>query len=166
MNPIAYALKRFREKKGVTQLELCKKTRGLVNISTIKRLESGQEINPTFKTLEALRQALEISPIDWYYSIFLSSHVQKIASTDLARQQEETSPLPLPSLFSAQCISGLQGNLPVGEQALVLCSHQHPQKNDLVLCVNDSGATEIKRFDPLTESSTEARWRIEAVFNP
>ncbi len=166
MNPIACALKKFREKKNLTQVELCKKTRGLVNISTIKRLESGQEINPTFKTLEALRQALEISPIDWYYSVFLSNHVQKITNGELTKQQEEKNAQPLHSLFAAQCISDAQGGLPVGGQALVLCSHQDPQKDDLVLCINNTGSTEIKRFDPVSESTPGSRWRIEAVFNP
>ncbi|MDL1871637.1 helix-turn-helix transcriptional regulator [Deltaproteobacteria bacterium PRO3] len=69
---IAQAIKEIRNSRNLTQVQLSYRTRGLVNISTIKRIESGQEVNPTLNTLEALRKALEVDPIEWFFRVIYS----------------------------------------------------------------------------------------------
>lgn len=72
---IGQAIKEIRNSRNLTQVQLSYKTRGLVNISTIKRIESGQEINPTLNTLESLRKALEVDPVEWFFRVIYCEHL-------------------------------------------------------------------------------------------
>ena len=60
--PLSKNLKRFREKKGLSQDRLAK----LADVAnnTIIKIEQGENINPTLDTLKKVAKALEISVDD------------------------------------------------------------------------------------------------------
>jgi len=60
--PLSKNLKRFREKKGLSQDRLAK----LADVAnnTIIKIEQGENINPTLDTLKKVAKALEVSVDD------------------------------------------------------------------------------------------------------
>ena len=52
-----FKIKEFREKRNLTQLELCKKAN--ISRQTLSDLESGREVNTTAATLRRLAEALD-----------------------------------------------------------------------------------------------------------
>ena len=52
-----FKIKEFREKRNLTQLELCK--RANISRQTLSDLESGREVNTTAATLRRLAEALD-----------------------------------------------------------------------------------------------------------
>lgn len=57
-----YKIKEMREKKKMTQLELCKKAN--ISRQTLSDLESGKEVNTTIATLQKLANALQCKVSD------------------------------------------------------------------------------------------------------
>ena len=55
-------LKRFRQQKGLTQLELCKKAR--VSQGYLAKLERGDKTSPSLATLQRLAKALKVKVAD------------------------------------------------------------------------------------------------------
>ena len=52
-----FKIKEFREKRNLTQMELCKKAN--ISRQTLSDLESGREVNTTAATLRRLAEALD-----------------------------------------------------------------------------------------------------------
>jgi len=56
---ISENIKRFRKKQGFSQDKLCKIAD--LTHTTLAKIESGANTNPTIKTLQKIAQALEVS---------------------------------------------------------------------------------------------------------
>jgi transcriptional regulator with XRE-family HTH domain len=56
---LAENIKTFRKQRGISQEELARKAG--VTYSTLIKLESGSNKNPTVKTLQQIAQALEVT---------------------------------------------------------------------------------------------------------
>ena len=52
-----FKIKEYREKRNLTQMELCKKAN--ISRQTLSDLESGREVNTTAATLRRLAEALD-----------------------------------------------------------------------------------------------------------
>ena len=52
-----FKIKEYREKRNLTQIELCKKAN--ISRQTLSDLESGREVNTTAATLRRLAEALD-----------------------------------------------------------------------------------------------------------
>ena len=59
-----FKIKAFREKKNLTQAELCK--RADISRQTLIDLESGKEVNTTISTLQKLADALNCKVSDLF----------------------------------------------------------------------------------------------------
>ena len=56
---LAENIKKFRKQRGISQEELARKAG--VTYSTLIKLESGSNKNPTVKTLQQIAQALDVT---------------------------------------------------------------------------------------------------------
>lgn len=67
-------IKALRKAKGFTQEVVCQRAQGKINISTLKRIEANQDINPTWSTLETIRTSMGIPFEEWIFKVLREEH--------------------------------------------------------------------------------------------
>lgn len=78
---LRYSLKQFRKMRGLTQRELAEKSG--ISYSMVSKLESGEQNNPSFETIEKISSALQIPP-----SSLLDSEYEKLIA-QINKNQEQ-----------------------------------------------------------------------------
>ena len=136
-------IKSLRTGKGFTREELTRRTKGRVSLSTIKRIESGQESNPTMETLRALQLALRVSPREmWLRPLSAEKELTLHELKTLLKGGTKKGPKTL-ALVSP---SDLGNGLVKKGWVLYFSSEETPGEGDLVICLDDRGEPELREF--------------------